>query len=91
MIDLLIKFSTLLILRSDYLENIKLVDAGIKEMSELIEDFYDNDGKTAYVMSSDHGMTDWGKWTSSVNHCKNIYYCHMKIICLYPSKQSFRG
>jgi len=60
-IDLLIKFSTLLILRSDYLENIKLVDAGIKEMSELIEDFYDNDGKTAYVMSSDHGMTDWGK------------------------------
>ena len=61
MIDLLIKFSTLLILRSDYLENIKLVDAGIKEMMELIEDFYDNDGKTAYVMSSDHGMTDWGK------------------------------
>ena len=61
MIDSLIKFSTLLILRSDYLENIKLVDAGIKEMMELIEDFYDNDGKTAYVMSSDHGMTDWGK------------------------------
>ena len=61
MIDLLIKFSTLLILHSDYLENIKLVDAGIKEMMELIEDFYDNDGKTAYVMSSDHGMTDWGK------------------------------
>ena len=61
MIDLLIKFSTHLILRSDYLENIKLVDAGIKEMMELIEDFYDNDGKTAYVMSSDHGMTDWGK------------------------------
>jgi len=60
-IDLLIKFSTHLILRSDYLENIKLVDAGIKEMMELIEDFYDNDGKTAYVMSSDHGMTDWGK------------------------------
>ena len=61
MIDLLIKFSTLLIWHSDYLENIKLVDAGIKEMMELIEDFYDNDGKTAYVMSSDHGMTDWGK------------------------------
>ena len=61
MIDLLIKCSTLLIWHSDYLENIKLVDAGIKEMMELIEDFYDNDGKTAYVMSSDHGMTDWGK------------------------------
>ena len=61
MIDLLIKFSTHLIWHSDYLENIKLVDAGIKEMMELIEDFYDKDGKTAYVMSSDHGMTDWGK------------------------------
>ena len=32
-------------------------------MEELIEGFYGYDGKTAYVMSSDHGMTDWGKVT----------------------------
>lgn len=44
----------------DYLDNIRLVDAGIKEIVDLVESFYGNDGRTAYVMSSDHGMTDWG-------------------------------
>ncbi|XP_060585515.1 GPI ethanolamine phosphate transferase 1-like [Ruditapes philippinarum] len=43
-----------------YLDNIRLVDAGIKEVVEVIEKFYNNDGHTAYIMSSDHGMTDWG-------------------------------
>ena len=46
------------------MENIKFIDAGIREMEVLIEGFYGNDGKTAYVMSSDHGMTDWGKLTT---------------------------
>ncbi|XP_060078714.1 GPI ethanolamine phosphate transferase 1-like [Ylistrum balloti] len=44
----------------EYLENIKLVDSGIKEMTELIEQYYDNDGRTAYLMTADHGMTNWG-------------------------------
>ncbi|XP_033753855.1 GPI ethanolamine phosphate transferase 1-like isoform X2 [Pecten maximus] len=44
----------------EYLENIRLVDRGIKEITELIEDYYNNDGKTAYLMTADHGMTDWG-------------------------------
>ena len=30
-------------------------------MEELVEGYYGNDGRTAYVMSSDHGMTDWGR------------------------------
>jgi phosphatidylinositol glycan class N len=47
-----------------YLDNILLVDAGIKEVVEVIEKFYNNDGHTAYIMSSDHGMTDWGN-----THC----------------------
>ncbi len=46
---------------SEYLENIKVVDAGIKATVSLIEDFYQEDGKTAYVFSADHGMTNWGK------------------------------
>lgn len=29
-------------------------------MEELIEEFYKHDGKTAYVMTADHGMTNWG-------------------------------
>ncbi|XP_053401578.1 GPI ethanolamine phosphate transferase 1-like [Mercenaria mercenaria] len=45
---------------SEYLDNIRLVDAGIKEVVELVERYYNNDGQTAYIMSSDHGMTDWG-------------------------------
>ncbi|KAM4689575.1 GPI ethanolamine phosphate transferase 1 [Discoglossus pictus] len=44
----------------EYKENVKSVDEGVKEMVSLIEDFYGNDGKTAFVFTSDHGMTDWG-------------------------------
>ena len=29
-------------------------------MVELIEDYYGHDGQTAYIMTSDHGMTNWG-------------------------------
>ncbi|XP_039766590.1 GPI ethanolamine phosphate transferase 1 isoform X1 [Ornithorhynchus anatinus] len=44
----------------EYKENIKKVDDGIKEIVTLLEGFYGNDGKTAFVITSDHGMTDWG-------------------------------
>ena len=43
----------------EYLHNIKVVDQGVKEISKLIEDFY-ADGKTAFVFTADHGMSDWG-------------------------------
>ncbi|PVH98946.1 GPI ethanolamine phosphate transferase 1 [Periconia macrospinosa] len=42
-----------------YLYNIQIVDQGVKEITQLIEDFYD-DGKTAFVFTADHGMSDWG-------------------------------
>jgi GPI ethanolamine phosphate transferase 1 len=42
-----------------YLHNIKVVDQGVQEITELIEEFY-ADGKTAYVFTADHGMSDWG-------------------------------
>lgn len=35
------------------------MDAGIENIVSIIEEFY-RDNKTAYVMSSDHGMTNWG-------------------------------
>ncbi|XP_064598792.1 GPI ethanolamine phosphate transferase 1-like [Liolophura sinensis] len=44
----------------EYLSNIRVVDKGIQQIEELVENFYGNDGKTAYVLSADHGMTDWG-------------------------------
>lgn len=43
----------------EYLNNIKVVDQGVKEVTKLIEDFY-GDGKTAFVFTADHGMSDWG-------------------------------
>ncbi|KAF5009179.1 hypothetical protein FDECE_4580 [Fusarium decemcellulare] len=43
----------------EYLHNIKVVDQGVKEMVELIQNFYADD-RTAFVFTADHGMTDWG-------------------------------
>lgn len=45
---------------SDYKDNIKMVDERIKETVSLFNQFYENDGKTAFIFTSDHGMTDWG-------------------------------
>ncbi|XP_078056107.1 GPI ethanolamine phosphate transferase 1 isoform X6 [Mustelus asterias] len=44
----------------EYKENIRTVDKGIQEVVSVIEDFYRNDKKTAFIYTSDHGMTDWG-------------------------------
>ena len=43
----------------EYLHNIKIVDQGVKEITSLMENFY-GDGKTAFVFTADHGMSDWG-------------------------------
>lgn len=43
----------------EYLHNIKIVDRGVEEITQLIDEFY-NDGHTAYVFTADHGMSDWG-------------------------------
>lgn len=45
---------------SDYLNNIALVDELVEKIYRLMEDFYDFDGKTAYVFSADHGMSNKG-------------------------------
>jgi phosphatidylinositol glycan class N len=44
----------------EYLSNIKLVDEGISSIVEKIESYYGNDGRTAYVFSADHGMSNRG-------------------------------
>ena len=43
----------------EYLHNIKTVDQGVKEITKVVDDFF-GDGKTAYVFTADHGMSDWG-------------------------------
>jgi GPI ethanolamine phosphate transferase 1 len=44
---------------AEYLNNIQIVDQGVKETVQLIEDFYADD-RTAFVFTADHGMSDWG-------------------------------
>uniref|UniRef100_A0A4W2I0M6 GPI ethanolamine phosphate transferase 1 n=1 Tax=Bos indicus x Bos taurus TaxID=30522 RepID=A0A4W2I0M6_BOBOX len=44
----------------EYSDNIKLVDKELKEIESTVKDFYGNDGKTAFIFTADHGMTDWG-------------------------------
>uniref|UniRef100_G3NCW9 GPI ethanolamine phosphate transferase 1 n=1 Tax=Gasterosteus aculeatus aculeatus TaxID=481459 RepID=G3NCW9_GASAC len=44
----------------EYLDNIGLVDTGVAELVSMVEDFFGHDGRTAYVFTSDHGMTNWG-------------------------------
>jgi arylsulfatase A-like enzyme len=45
----------------EYKDNIKKVDDGVKEIVSVFKQFYGNDGKTAFIFTSDHGMTDWGE------------------------------
>ncbi|KAE9418647.1 hypothetical protein Angca_008824 [Angiostrongylus cantonensis] len=43
----------------EYLHNIEVVDRGIQRMQQVFDSFFD-DQSTAWVFTSDHGMTDWG-------------------------------
>ncbi|KAF7189328.1 GPI ethanolamine phosphate transferase 1, partial [Pseudocercospora fuligena] len=43
----------------EYLRNIQIVDKGVQGITEIINNFYNDDG-TAFVFTADHGMSDWG-------------------------------
>ncbi|DAA76968.1 TPA_exp: Uncharacterized protein A8136_6734 [Trichophyton benhamiae CBS 112371] len=43
----------------EYLRNIQIVDQGVREITDIINRFYDDD-KTAFIFTADHGMSDWG-------------------------------
>ena len=43
-----------------YRNNVNVADRIIKNLENLIENYFDNDGMTTYIITSDHGMTDWG-------------------------------
>ncbi|KAI8379184.1 Phosphatidylinositolglycan class N-domain-containing protein [Radiomyces spectabilis] len=44
----------------EYHNNIRLVDAGIADLVEMVEEFYGHDGRTSYVFTADHGMNNRG-------------------------------
>ena len=43
----------------EVIDNVKLVDREIERIVSMIDSYFD-DEKTAYIFTSDHGMTDWG-------------------------------
>ncbi|XP_045490334.1 GPI ethanolamine phosphate transferase 1 isoform X1 [Pieris rapae] len=52
----------------NFLTTLKHVDEGIKDMERLFRDFYNNDGRTTFLMTADHGMTDWGSHGTGYEH-----------------------
>jgi phosphatidylinositol glycan class N len=43
----------------EYLDNLRHVDRGVQDVTEHIEEFF-GDNQTAFIFTSDHGMSDWG-------------------------------
>ncbi|XP_046661956.1 GPI ethanolamine phosphate transferase 1 [Homalodisca vitripennis] len=43
-----------------YKDNINVVDSGVERIEKLLNEFFNYDNRTAFVYTSDHGMTDWG-------------------------------
>eukprot|EP00127_Corallochytrium_limacisporum_P005930 Clim_evm7s215 gene=Clim_evmTU7s215 len=44
----------------EYLSNIEVVDEGIRRMVRMVEEYYNYDGRTAYIFTADHGMSHRG-------------------------------
>jgi len=51
-----------------YKENIKSVDQGVDRMVKSFDKYFRGDGRTAYLFTSDHGMTDWGSHGTGMDH-----------------------
>ncbi|XP_047984768.1 GPI ethanolamine phosphate transferase 1 [Leguminivora glycinivorella] len=52
----------------NFLTTVRNVDQGIKDVEKIVREFYNDDGKTTFLMTSDHGMTDWGSHGSGDDH-----------------------
>jgi phosphatidylinositol glycan class N len=44
----------------EYMHNIEVVDSIVQRTERLLDDFYGHDGKTAFVFTADHGMSNIG-------------------------------
>ena len=51
-----------------YADNIRVVDEGVKRTVEVVDRYWRNDGRTAFIFTADHGMTDWGSHGAGMAH-----------------------
>lgn len=49
-------------------ENLAAVDRGVAHSVRLVEEMFDHDGRTAFVFTADHGMTDAGAHGAGAAH-----------------------
>jgi phosphatidylinositol glycan class N len=52
----------------EYMENIRVVDDGVKRVVDAVNRHWRHDGRTAFVFTADHGMTDWGSHGAGMTH-----------------------
>lgn len=52
----------------EYMDNIRVVDEGVKRTVEVVDRYWRNDGRTAFLFTADHGMTDWGSHGAGMAH-----------------------
>ena len=69
-----------------YLNNINLVDRGVESTVKLMEEYFP-DGKTAYVFTSDHGMSNKG-WYRALRYLVFVYFCLSFLTFLVRSAHS---
>jgi len=50
------------------MHNIQILDSRIQSIVEVVEKYWNRDSRTAYVFTSDHGMTDWGSHGTGLDH-----------------------
>ena len=48
--------------------NLRIVDSGVQDIFRQCESFWRHDGRTSYIFTADHGMTDWGSHGAGMDH-----------------------
>lgn len=51
-----------------YAHNVHVVDEGVQKVVQMAEQHWRHDGRTAYLFTADHGMTDWGSHGAGMDH-----------------------
>jgi len=52
----------------EYMRNIEVVDSIVHRTEKLLDEFYAHDGKTAFVFTADHGMSNIGNHGDGGTH-----------------------